>query len=400
MDLSSFSSSSRTLQSHLNLLLELHASLARLESLLLIPSPAELRRKRIEEGSLLPSDEIQDLNMTDEEDDSYLSGSLDDSHRLPNQAFEEEDEEEDWWREEDEEEGLEEAVLSEGGPLNSSPRLTKSPLPSPSVGLEGSLSSSSPLIRRRSSAYAASRGRRRSSGKAPIHRDQLPKASGTQSLTSATLLPLPLRLIRTAAEHSTLLFLRTKAFSIALSATREAQPENPSSLPTLNSASIIQPFIKSREPRISRIRSTLLRDLRALLSALLRRGASNSYLVRSSDSTSTSKSQITRELDSWSQVAPINSDASPQEVEAFRLAQETEQRSWLEFALRTYSSLGQEGETEALSQINQTGREGEATKVLLDRLAETDGKREAERAVREVFVAPWAREVSRNLASR
>ena len=104
--------------------------------------------------------------------------------------------------EEDEEEGLEEAVLSEGGPLNSSPRLTKSPLPSPSVGLEGSLSSSSPLIRRRSSAYAASRGRRRSSGKAPIHRDQLPKASGTQSLTSATLLPLPLRLIRTAAEQA------------------------------------------------------------------------------------------------------------------------------------------------------------------------------------------------------
>jgi len=378
-------------------LLELQASLVRLETLLLIPSPSEVRRKRREEGSTSAQDH-QDLDDTDE-DESYTSGEADESNQLLVHGFED-DEDEDWWGEEDQEED-QTKILSGDAALLASPRQCKSPSLFPSNDFEDEHGSTSPirLARRRSSTQPAYRatGRRRSSGKAPlIPRDQLCRASGGSSTTSTTLLPLPLRLVRTAAEHSTLLFLRTRALSIALSAAieHEAQPQDDTERPLLNAAAAIQPFITAREPRMTRIRSTLLRDLRALLSALLRRDASNAYLVNPSSSPASSGSSISKELESWSQVVPIGLNASHEEADAFRKAKETEQRSWLEFAVRTYAALGQEGEAEALSQISPVRNQGEASKVLLDRLAETDGKREAERAVREVFVAPWAREVS------
>ncbi|KAJ1022931.1 hypothetical protein NDA13_004980 [Ustilago tritici] len=224
----------------------------------------------------------------------------------------------------------------------------------------------------------------------PDHPSLSPSRTRTQSGTlagpststsaSSSLLGLPQRIARTSAEYSRLRFLH-----------RRIDEEN------------LTDFADALADRIDSIRSVLRQDLRTLLRALLTSphslllyGRSSALLPSSPElrksrpsatgarrasflqslSTKPAPSAIVDravdELDAWSQIAEPVVEEGEKEVEAaYWEARLDEQRSWLEMALSTLNTL---------------------TLVRRDEQQKGESKRrnEAEEAVRDLLVSDWA----------
>ncbi|SOV06841.1 related to conserved oligomeric Golgi complex component 2 [Ustilago sp. UG-2017a] len=202
----------------------------------------------------------------------------------------------------------------------------------------------------------------------------------TSTSASSSLLGLPQRIARTSAEYSRLRFLH-----------RRIDEEN------------LTDFADALADRIDSIRSVLRQDLRTLLRALLTSphslllyGRSSALLPSSPElrksrpsatgarrasflqslSTKPAPSAIVDravdELDAWSQIAEPVVEEGEKEVEAaYWEARLDEQRSWLEMALSTLNTL---------------------TLVRRDEQQKGESKRrnEAEEAVRDLLVSDWA----------
>ncbi|KAJ1024352.1 hypothetical protein NDA18_004521 [Ustilago nuda] len=202
----------------------------------------------------------------------------------------------------------------------------------------------------------------------------------TSTSASSSLLGLPQRIARTSAEYSRLRFLH-----------RRIDQEN------------LTDFADALADRIDSIRSVLRQDLRTLLRALLTSphslllyGRSSALLPSSPElrksrpsatgarrasflqslSTKPAPSAIVDravdELDAWSQIAEPVVEEGEKEVEAaYWEARLDEQRSWLEMALSTLNTL---------------------TLVRRDEQQKGESKRrnEAEEAVRDLLVSDWA----------
>ncbi|SPO35783.1 uncharacterized protein PSFLO_01254 [Pseudozyma flocculosa] len=179
-------------------------------------------------------------------------------------------------------------------------------------------------------------------------RQRLDAGTGGPSGSTTSLLGLPQRVARTSAEYSRLRFLSRRVHAEGLTG-----------------------FFDALQDRMDHVRATLRQDLRALLRALL---SPSSLLVGGgADSTPAHV-----ELESWSQVALPNSGADDEPSEActeqYWAERLQEQRGWLEMVLSTLMSLGAPAAHTTDLDTEPVGRQG----------------KEAEEAVREILVQPWA----------
>ena len=205
---------------------------------------------------------------------------------------------------------------------------------------------------------------------------------GGAASSSSSLLGLPQRIARTSAEYSRLRFLHRRVDEEGLSHYAEALQD-----------------------RIDNVRSVLRQDLRTLLGALLSphsllvhgqssikvpsspelrkssrpaagstRRASFLQSLSTKPQTATIHEGATNELDAWSQIADPVEEGGTAET-AYWEARLEEQRSWLEMALTTLNTL-------RLVRSAGEGSEGNVKR-----------RNEAEEAVRDLLVSDWAAKV-------
>ncbi|KAN0065911.1 hypothetical protein ACQY0O_001044 [Thecaphora frezii] len=377
-------------KARLDLMLQLHDSVTRLEELLLIPKGA--RRKQslgsADGGSALPFAAGDSNEVAAESGAEDYSGS---DYGLSSDYDDDDDDAE--------AEGAADDYLSAVDPTGSptlqrahangaaaSPAWTKSPGPMHhaerkrqrrqsrartlySGHLGSGLPHSPPMSRRPANAFLSldEASRRRSK-----HR---PDGRAVDAEGASSLLVLPQRVARTSAEYSRLRFLSKRIESEGLSG-----------------------FSNALHNRMEHIRSTLRQDLRSLLkrllspSSLLLRGWSleagqtsapprSPVLRRWGSIKQASRNGISleaHELESWSQVASVGDGAGSEAESAYWAERLQEQRGWLEMVLVTLASLGPSG----------TGLGGEPSGAI----ESSRPVKEAEEAVRELFVQGWASE--------
>lgn len=356
-------------KARLELMLQLHDSIVRLEELLLIPNERSTKHRRRSSHASRRKSSLLSIGSLRERRGSLASIASGSDQALSDYAMSS-----DYAEESDSEDDAASDELHAGRVNGThSRRKVLRRLSSDTLSLRSTVQGKAPVS---SSSYAR-----------PGF-ETLSGANHTSSSSSASLLGLPQRIARTSAEYSRLRFLHRRIDEEQLTS-----------------------FADALSDRIESIRSVLRNDLRALLAALL---SPNSLLVHGRSSarlpsspelrkTATSRPAATKtrrlsflhslsakphagtsrengegplnELDSWSQVAePVEQDAN---AEAFYWeARLEEQRGWLEMAVTTLHGLRVEA------------REGEGVAKRRD---------EAEEAVRDLLVSKW---VTQNIVDK